>query len=63
VLRDGATVEPAELVTFVSDEIAAYKYPRVVHVVESLPLGPSGKILKRELVDRFAVSEALPSAS
>jgi long-chain acyl-CoA synthetase len=54
VLRAGATVSPDELVHFVSDEIAAYKFPRVVHVVDALPLGPSGKVLKRTLVDRFS---------
>ncbi|MBF4609008.1 long-chain-fatty-acid--CoA ligase [Curtobacterium sp. VKM Ac-1393] len=54
VLRAGSTATPDELVHFVSDEIAAYKFPRVVHVVEALPLGPSGKVLKRALVDRFS---------
>lgn len=53
VLRDGATVTTDELIHFVADEIAVYKYPRVVHVLDALPLGPSGKVLKRELVDRF----------
>jgi long-chain acyl-CoA synthetase len=54
VLRGGATVTPDELVHFVSDEIAAYKFPRVVHVVDALPLGPSGKVLKRTLVEQFS---------
>ncbi|ROS33347.1 long-chain fatty acid--CoA ligase [Curtobacterium sp. PhB78] len=54
VLRAGATVSPDELVRFVSDEIAAYKFPRVVHVVDALPLGPSGKVLKRTLVEQFS---------
>jgi long-chain acyl-CoA synthetase len=33
--------------------VAAYKYPRRVEILEALPLGPSGKVLKRELVARF----------
>ncbi|MFG3343143.1 long-chain fatty acid--CoA ligase [Glycomyces sp. NPDC048151] len=49
VPAEGAEPDPAELVAYVKAKIAAYKYPRVVHVVEALPLGPSGKILKREL--------------
>ncbi|WP_144759122.1 long-chain fatty acid--CoA ligase [Curtobacterium sp. 9128] len=53
VLRADATVTPDELVAFVAGEIAAYKYPRAVHVLDALPLGPSGKVLKRELVERF----------
>ena len=46
-----------------SDEIAAYKFPRVVHVVDALPLGPSGKVLKRDLVARFAAQEAAVTPS
>jgi long-chain acyl-CoA synthetase len=49
VPAEGTEPDPAELVEYVKAKIAAYKYPRVVHVVEALPLGPSGKILKREL--------------
>jgi long-chain acyl-CoA synthetase len=29
--------------------VAAYKYPRLVWLVEDLPKGPTGKILKREI--------------
>ncbi|QWS34726.1 long-chain-fatty-acid--CoA ligase [Curtobacterium aetherium] len=65
VLGDGATTTSDELVHFVADAIAAYKYPRVVHVLDALPLGPSGKVLKRELVDRFsgAVADAEPTTA
>jgi len=31
------------------ERLAAYKYPRVIEFAESLPKGPTGKILKREL--------------
>ncbi|KQS14909.1 long-chain fatty acid--CoA ligase [Curtobacterium sp. Leaf183] len=58
VLRAGATATPEDLVKHVADEIAAYKFPRVVHVVDALPLGPSGKVLKRTLVEQFAPSSA-----
>jgi long-chain acyl-CoA synthetase len=33
--------------------LAKYKYPRRVEFVDTLPLGPSGKVLKRELVTQF----------
>jgi len=56
VLTEAAVVEEAELVAYVSEKVASYKYPRVVHVVEALPLGPSGKILKRELQETFGGS-------
>jgi long-chain acyl-CoA synthetase len=47
-LKDGATATPDELRAFVANQIAAYKYPRVVRLGE-LPKGPTGKILKREI--------------
>jgi long-chain acyl-CoA synthetase len=47
-LKDGATATPEELRDFVADQIAAYKYPRVIRLGE-LPKGPTGKILKREI--------------
>jgi long-chain acyl-CoA synthetase len=49
-LRPGATVTEAELRNFVKAQVAAYKYPRRVWFVDDLPKGPTGKILKREIV-------------
>ena len=48
-LKDGESVSPDELRAFVKDQVAAYKYPRKVWLVEDLPKGPTGKILKREI--------------
>jgi len=56
VLLDGHEATPEELVAFVQERIAAYKFPRVVHLVDALPLGGSGKVLKRELVSQFSTS-------
>ncbi|MBW9095151.1 AMP-binding protein [Microbacterium jejuense] len=53
VAHEGVALEPDDVVAFARERIAAYKYPRVVHVVPSLPLGASGKVLKRELVAQF----------
>ncbi|MFE2009782.1 long-chain fatty acid--CoA ligase [Streptomyces sp. NPDC059491] len=49
VLRPDARTTPAVLRDYVKDRMAAYKYPREVWLVDALPLGPSGKILKREI--------------
>jgi long-chain acyl-CoA synthetase len=49
VLRDGAEAAPAELREYVKTRVAAYKYPRHVWLVDELPKGPTGKILKREI--------------
>jgi fatty-acyl-CoA synthase len=37
--------------------MAAYKYPRVVEFVETLPKSPAGKILWRELQGREALRQ------
>ena len=46
-LKPGASAEPAELQAFVKERVAAYKYPRHVWLVDALPKGPTGKILRR----------------
>jgi long-chain acyl-CoA synthetase len=48
-LKDGASVGTDELRAFVKEQVAAYKYPRTIWVVDELPKGPTGKILKREI--------------
>jgi long-chain acyl-CoA synthetase len=48
-LKDGADSSAADLRAFVKERVAAYKYPRVVWLVDELPKGPTGKILKREI--------------
>ncbi|MDI9914190.1 long-chain fatty acid--CoA ligase [Rhodococcus sp. IEGM 1379] len=48
-LKPGHTVEPEDLVTFAKERMAAYKYPRRVTIIDTLPKGSTGKILKKEL--------------
>ena len=49
-LKTGAQAAPEELRDFVKGQVAAYKYPRRVWIVEALPKTATGKILKREIV-------------
>ncbi|MFY9668592.1 MAG: AMP-binding protein, partial [Trebonia sp.] len=49
-LKPGAAVTPEELRDYVKGQVAAYKYPRHVWIVDALPKGPTGKIVKREIV-------------
>ncbi len=49
VLAEGASATEDELREHVKSQVAAYKYPRHVHLIEALPKGATGKILKREL--------------
>ncbi|HET9124371.1 MAG TPA: long-chain fatty acid--CoA ligase [Solirubrobacteraceae bacterium] len=48
-LADGAEVTPEQLREYVRARVAAYKYPREVWILDELPKGPTGKILKREI--------------
>ncbi|MFI8368392.1 long-chain fatty acid--CoA ligase [Streptomyces sp. NPDC085466] len=48
-LHEGATATPDDLRDFVRAQVAAYKYPRVVWLLDALPKGATGKILKREI--------------
>jgi long-chain acyl-CoA synthetase len=55
-LMPGSEATPEELVAYTQEHVAAYKYPRRIEIVDVLPLGPSGKVLKRELVARYDVT-------
>ena len=48
-LKEGQEASPEELQAHVKEQVAAYKYPRMVWLVDELPKGPTGKILKREI--------------
>jgi len=56
-LSHGATVTVDELRAYVKARVAAYKYPRHVWLVDSLPKGATGKILKREIVAPAVLSK------
>jgi len=49
VLKSGATAAPEEIRDHVRSKLAAYKYPRRIWLVDALPKGPTGKILRREV--------------
>ena len=48
-LKSGADVTEEDLRAFAKERLAAYKYPRSVWIVDELPKGPTGKILRREV--------------
>src|SRR3954454_15473577 len=48
-LKEDGGATPEELRAYMKERVAAYKYPRTVHIVDELPKGPTGKILKREI--------------
>jgi acyl-CoA synthetase (AMP-forming)/AMP-acid ligase II len=49
-LKYGQKATPEEIQAFAKGQMAAYKYPRTVEIMDDLPKTPSGKILRRLLV-------------
>jgi long-chain acyl-CoA synthetase len=52
IAEDGVVGD--ELREWAKGHIGSHKYPRRIEFVDELPLGPSGKVLKRVLVERFS---------
>jgi long-chain acyl-CoA synthetase len=50
-LKSGMQAEPEELIGFAKERLAAYKYPRFLHIVENLPKTQTGKIRRAEVRD------------
>ena len=46
--------DPDELIAWSREHLGRHKYPRRVEVLDALPMGPSHKVLKRELRTRFS---------
>ena len=55
VLRPDAAVDVEQLIAFARARLAGYKLPRSIEFVASLPRTPTGKVLKRELRERYLV--------
>ncbi len=56
VLKPGMTASAEELLAHLADNLARYKVPRSVEILPELPISAAGKILKRELRERFVKS-------
>ena len=54
VLNDGAAATPDKLKQHVRENLANYKVPRVITILDELPRSGTGKIVRRELQDRAA---------
>jgi long-chain acyl-CoA synthetase len=52
VLKPEMAISEKELITWTKERIASYKYPREIEFMTALPMGASGKILKRELREK-----------
>jgi acyl-CoA synthetase (AMP-forming)/AMP-acid ligase II len=57
VLVPGAQVEATELISFCGEHLAGYKKPKGVDFVDELPVSGYGKVLRREVRDRYWKNE------
>jgi len=46
------TVSPHDLIAFCKQRLAAFKYPRIIEIIDEVPKTPTGKFLRRELRER-----------
>lgn len=53
-LRDGATVAQSELLALCMEKLGKFKCPDVIHILDDLPKGPSGKIQRLRLAEMTA---------
>jgi long-chain acyl-CoA synthetase len=52
-LQPGKTIDTKDLIHYLKSRLSPFKVPKEYHVVEDFPKSPAGKILKRELKERF----------
>jgi long-chain acyl-CoA synthetase len=58
VLKPGLTATETEMIEFCKKHIAAYKCPKSVDFIEAIPKSGAGKMLKRELRDKYWQGQA-----
>lgn len=67
VVHEGEELSHREVIEYCDRELAAYKRPKVVNFVETLPKNATGKVLRNELrgeaVDRRLVDRAQPAGT
>ena len=56
-LHAGAPASSRELLDFLQDRLAPFQRPRSVHVLDSLPVGATGKISRPQLSKMFSTEE------
>ena len=54
VLKDSNSCDAEELINFCRLHLADFKCPKSIRIVDEIPKGPTGKLLKRELAKEFA---------
>lgn len=53
VRKPDTNPEPDAIITWVKERIASYKCPKTIDFIEELPRNPSGKILRKDLREKY----------
>lgn len=53
VLHEGVSASADEFIHYCEQRLASYKCPREVAFVDEIPKGPSGKLLRRKLIEMY----------
>ena len=57
--RQGAALDKGEITRHLRSQLAPYKVPALIEVMDALPVGPTGKVMRRELAE---LARTLPAA-
>lgn len=57
IARPGSDIDKAEMLAFLDGKIAKWWMPDDVYFVDTIDLGPTGKVLKNKLRDRFTAAD------
>jgi long-chain acyl-CoA synthetase len=63
VLKPGESLTEKQMIAFCAERMAAYKMPKAIKFVDSIPKNPTGKVLKRVLRDEAANEAALKGST
>jgi acyl-CoA synthetase (AMP-forming)/AMP-acid ligase II len=53
VLKIGKNLDPDDIIAYCRSRLAGFKRPRSVVFIDSLPRNPMGKVLKKELREKY----------
>jgi len=57
-LKEGQKTTEEEIINFCKEHLASFKKPKSIEFIDAIPKNPYGKVLKRELREKYWVGEA-----
>ncbi|MDY0407737.1 AMP-binding enzyme [Paracerasibacillus soli] len=57
VCKEAAVITKEEVLAFCKERLSAFKVPKYVYFIDTLPKNPSGKVLKRSLRKQFGAMQ------